>query len=137
MQGMQERKDVRCVVCVCSNLYPPPLVFIAGSHGVRLLQPTSATSGEVTHGEVEAVGPMGQVGRPIGRATCQVGQPIPASSSRLSWASLSGPRWSWPVLACLNWVIASLLVHLSLNRCSDNFYAFMSGQSVFLTCILA
>ena len=78
------------MVCVCSNLYP--LVFIAGSHGVRLLQPTSATSGEATRGEVEAVGPMGQVGR-------------------LSWASLSGPRWSWPVLACLNWVLASLLVH--------------------------
>ena len=71
-----------------------------------------------------------------GRPTWQVGQPTPASSSRLSWASLSGPRWSWPVLACLNWVLA-LLVHLSLNRCSDNFCASMSGQSVLVTCILA
>ena len=44
-------------------LISTPLVFIAGSHGVRLLQPTSATSGEATRGEVEAVGPMGQVGR--------------------------------------------------------------------------
>ena len=123
-------------MCVCSNLYPP-LVFIVGSHGVRILQPTSATSGEATHGEVEAVGPMGQVGRPVGRSTCQVSQPTLASSNRLSWASLSGPRWSWPVLACLNWVLASLLVHLSLNRCSNNFCDFMSGQSVLATCKLA
>ena len=138
MQGMQERRGMRSVecVCVCSTLYPP-FVFIAGSHGVRLLQPTSATSGEATRGEVEVVGPMGQVGRPVGWSTCQVGQPTPASSSRLSWASLSGPRWSWPVLACLNWVLASLLVHLSLNRCADNFCDFMSGQSVLVTCILA
>ena len=123
-------------VCVCVCVYvcilisTPPLVFIAGSHGVRLQQPTSAISGEATCGEVEAVGPMGQVGRPIGRLTYQVGQPTPASSSRLSWAFLSDPRWSWPILACLNWVLASLLVHLSLNRCSDNFCDFMSGQSV-------
>ena len=55
----EERCEV-CGVCVCSNLYPP-LVFIVGSHGVRILQPTSATSGEATRGEVEAVGPMGQV----------------------------------------------------------------------------
>src|SRR6185295_941836 len=64
-------------------------------------------------------------------------QQLLALSSRLSWASLSGPRWSWPVLACLNWVLASLLVHPSLNRCSDNFCDFMSGQSVLVTCILA
>ena len=134
MQGMQERRDVRCV---CVLISTSPLVFIVGSHGVRLLQPTSATSGEATCGEVEAVRPMGQVGRPVGRSACQVGPPTPASSSRLSWASLSGVRWSWPILACLNWVLASLLVHLSLNRCSDNFCAFMSGQSVLVTCILA
>jgi len=121
-------------VCV---LISTPFVFIAVSHGVRLLQPTSATSGEATRGEVEAVGPMGQVGRPIGRSTCQVGQPTPASSSRLSRASLSGPQWSLPVLACLNRVLASLLVHLRLNRCFDNFCNFMSGQSVLVTCILA
>ena len=136
MQGMQERRDVRCVVYVCV-LISTPLVFIAGSHGVRLLQPTSATSGEAARGEVEELGPMSQVGRPVGRSTWPMGQPTPASSSRLSWAFLSGPRWSWPVLACLNWVLASLLVHLSLNRCSDNFCDFMSGQSVLVTCILA
>ena len=102
-------------------LISTPLVFIAGSHEVRLLQPTSATSGEATRGEVEAVGPMGQVGQPVGRSTCQVGQPPPASSSRLSWASLSELSWSWPILSGLNWVLGLHLVHLSLNRCSDNF----------------
>ena len=133
MQDEQERRGLWCV-CVLI-LYP--LVFIAGSHGVRLLQPTSATSGEATRGEVEAMGPMGQVGRPVGRLTCQVGQPTPASSNRLSWASLSGPRGSWTILACLNWVLASLLAHPSLNRFSDNFCDFISGQSVLVTCILA
>ena len=133
MQDEQERRGV-WGVCV---LISTPFVFIAGSHRVRLLQPTSSTSGEATRGEVEAVGPMGQVSRPVGRSTYQVGQPTPASSSRLSWAFLSDPRWSWPVLACLNWVLASFLLHLSLNRCSDNFCDFMSGQSVLVTCILA
>ena len=51
-------------VCVCVLFSTPPLVFIAGSHGVKLAEPPSATSEEVTRGEVEAVGPMGQVGRP-------------------------------------------------------------------------
>ena len=46
-----------CGVCVCPILYP--LVFIAGSHGVKLAEPPSATSEEMTRGEVEAVGPTG------------------------------------------------------------------------------
>ena len=133
MQGMQERRGEWCVCVLIST----PLVFIAGSHGVRLLQPTSATSGEATRGEVEAVGPMGQVSRPVGRSTCQVGQPPPASSSKLSWASLFELNWSWPVLSGLNWVLGLHLVYLSLNRCFDNFCDFMSGQSVLATCILA
>ena len=118
-------------------LISTPLVFIAGSHGVRLYKLTQGTNQETTRGLAKAVGPMGQVGRPVGRSTCQVGQPTPALSNRLSWASLSGPWWSWPILACLNWVLASLLVHLSLNRCFNNFYDFMLGQSVLVTCILA
>ena len=86
---------------------------------------------------VEAVGPTGQVGRP-GRSVGLPGPPTaPTSFGRLSWVSLSDPRWGWPVLTCLNWVLASLLVHLSLNQGSDNFCDFMSGQSVLVTCILA
>ena len=59
MQDEQERRDVRCVF-----YSPPPLVFIAGSHGVKLAEPPSSSSEEMTCGEVEAVGPTGQVGRP-------------------------------------------------------------------------
>ena len=87
-------------VCVYSNLYP--LVFIAGSHGVRLLQPTSVTSGEVTRGEVEAVGPMGQVGRPVGRSTCRsVDLPGGPTDPRfIQQAVLGHLVWSTLVLAC-------------------------------------
>ena len=123
-------------MCVCV-LVSTPLVFIAGSHGVRLSKPTYGTNQEMTRGLAKAVGPTGQVGRPVGLSACQWRQPPPSSSSRLSWASLSGPHWSWPVLACLNSVLASLLVRLSLNRRSDNFCDFMSGQSMLVTCILA
>ena len=80
---------------------------------------------------------MGQVGQP-GRSVGLLGPPTaPTSSGGLSWASLSDPRWGWSVLTCLNWVLASLLVYLSLNLCSDNFCDFMSGQSVLATYILA
>ena len=106
-------------MCVCVLFSTPPLVFIEGSNGVKLAEPPSATSEEMTRGEVEAVGPTGQVGRPS-RSVDLPGPPTaPTSSGGLSWASLSDPRWGWPVLTCLNWVLASLLVHLSLNRCSN------------------
>ena len=63
----EERCEV-CGVCVCSNLYPP--CIYSREPRVRLLQPTSATSGEATRGEVEAMGPMGRsaVGRPASGA---------------------------------------------------------------------
>ena len=75
---MQDELEKRgeCGVCVCV-LISTPLVFIAGSRGVILLQPTSATSGEVTHGKVEAVGPMGQVGRPSRSVGLLVGPTAP------------------------------------------------------------
>ena len=77
---------------------------------------------------IKALGPTGlSAGLPV----------VPASSGGLSWAALSGPCWSWPVLACLNWVLRLHLVHLSLNRRSDIFCDFISGQSVLSICILA
>ena len=63
---------------------------------------------------------MGLVGRPIG-------WPV--------WASLSDPHWGWPVLTCFASVLGLQLVHLSLNRYSDIFCDFLSGQSVLVTCI--
>ena len=76
---------MRCVVYVCV-LISTPLVFIAGSHGVRLLQPTSATSGEAARGEVEELGPMSQVGRPVGRRPARW-----ANRSQLRPAGCLGP----------------------------------------------
>ena len=55
----------------------------------------------------------------------------------LVWASLSDPRWGWPVLTCFASVLGLHLVHLSLNRYSDIFCDFLLGQSVLATCILA
>ena len=128
------REEMRGVWCVCV-LFSTPLVFIVGRNGVKPSQPMQGTNEETPRALVEAVGPTALVGRPVGRSACPGHQPPPTSSGRLSWASLSDPRWGWPVLTCLNWVLASLLVHLSLNRCSDIFYDFMSGQSVLATCI--
>ena len=62
-------------MCVCVCVYvsiplPPPLVFIGGSHGLKHLEPTEATSREAQCVEAEVVGPMGLVGRPVGRSAC-------------------------------------------------------------------
>ena len=74
-----------CGVCV---LFSTPLVFIAGSHGVKLAEPPSAASEEMTRGEVEAVGPTGQVGR-LGRS---VGRPARATNRpQLLLAGCLGP----------------------------------------------
>ena len=89
------------------------------------------------HALVEVVGPMGQVARPGRSVGLPEHQPPPISFGRLSWASLSDPHWGWPVLTSFGLVLGLHLVHLSLNRYSDIFCDFMSGQSVLATCILA
>ena len=63
-------------MCMCPILHPRPLVFIAGSHGVKLAELPSATIEEMTCGEVEAAGPTGQVGRP----SRSVGLPEPPTA---------------------------------------------------------
>ena len=88
-------------------------------------------------GKVEAVGAMGLVGRPIGRPACAGRQLPPIARVGFVWASLSDPRWGWPVLTCYASVLGLHLVHLSLNRYSDIFCDFLLGQSVLATCILA
>ena len=84
-------------VCVCPILHPP-LVFIAGSHGVKLAEPPSATSEEMTRGEVEAVGPTGQVGRP----SRSVGLPGPPTApiffQRAVLGLLLSECWGLPCL---------------------------------------
>ena len=59
MQDEQERRESVGGVCV---LFSTPLVFIAGSHGVKLSKPTYGTNQEMTRGLAKAVGPTGQVG---------------------------------------------------------------------------
>ena len=70
------------------------------------------------------------------------GLPWPPSAPQLLgvglvWASLSDPRWGWPVLTCFASVLGLHMVHLSLNQYSDIFCDFLLGQSVLATCILA
>jgi hypothetical protein len=133
------REERKCGVCVCVCLHSlphPTFVFIAGSHGWEVAIPRWTAirrQWDVTtclDSDGGACWPGRSAGLPVAPT-------VPNLLWWLSWAALSGPCWSWPVLACLNWVLASLLVHLNLNRCSDIFCDFMSGQSVRVTCILA
>ena len=87
------------------------------------------------HGRFKVVGPTGR----------------PAEAGRLADGAHRqqlpgvGLVWAWPCLntgACLvltgfTSVLGLHLVQLSLNRCSDIFCDFMSGQSVLTTCMLA
>ena len=82
-------------------------------------------------------GPRARSADQVGRSACRGHQPPPTSSGRLSWASLSGPRWGWPILTSFGLVLGLHLVHLSLNRYSDIFCDFLLGQSVLATYILA
>ena len=61
----------------------------------------------------------------------------PTSSHRLSWTSSCLNAGACLVLTAFGLVLGLHLVHLSLNRRSDIFCDFMSGQSVLATSILA
>ena len=74
-----------------------------------------------------------QGGRPMAHGH----QPPPASAGGLSWASPCLNVEVEPILSRIAVILGLHLVRLSLNQCSDNFYDFMSGQSVLATCILA
>ena len=71
-------------MCVSPILHPP--VFIAGSHGVKLAELPSATNEEMTRGEVETVGPMGQVDRP----SWSVGLLGPPTTPNFFWWAVLG-----------------------------------------------
>ena len=139
MQGMQERRGEWCVVCVCVcvSYSPPPCIYIREPRVEASTTNVGGPMGKRHMPWLRRWGPRTRSADQVGRSAYPDHQPTPTSTCGLSWASLSGPRWGWPVLICLNWVPASLLVHLSLNRCSDNFCDFMSGQNVLVTCILA
>ena len=82
-------------------------------------------------------GPRARSADLVGWSACQVGQPPPSSSGRLSWASSCLNAGVCLVLTAFGLVLGLHLVHLSLNHCSDIFCDFMSGQSMLATCILA
>jgi len=134
MQGMQERK--RCVGCVCV-LFSTPLLFMVGSHGLQHLKPMLWANREAPRALVEAVGPTGLAGR-LGRSVAFPGrQPPPTSWSGLVLVSPCPRVEARPAPAGFASVLGLHLVHLSLNRYSDIFCDFVSGQSVLVTCILA
>ena len=94
----------------CVSNGTPPLIYIGGSHGafgrglqLYPLEPTLGASEELPHVKAEAVGPMGQVGRP-GRS---VGLPEAPTAPKLDiWAvlvSLVLNPWgmAYPTLICL------------------------------------
>ena len=134
----EEMRGEWCV-CVCPILHPPciysrePWVRSQPSLVNRHWEPMRRRH----MAGLRWWGPRARSADQVGRSACLGHQPPPTSSGGLSWASLSDLCWGWPVLTCLNWVLASLLVLLSLNWCSDNFCDFMSDQSVLVTYILA
>ena len=87
--------------------------------------------------KLKVVGPTGwSADQGVGRSTSGANRPQLLAV---------GPVWAWPglntgvdlVLSSFASVIGLLLVHLSLNQCSDIFCDFLPGQSVLVTCILA
>jgi len=109
-------------VCVCPILYPPCIY--------RREPPDTAPQTDLEEH------PGGDTWRSWGGGA-HGRQPPPTAGG---WACLGLLVWSMLGLACLDsfcfgsW---ATLVQLSLNRCSDIFYDFLSGQSVLVTCILA
>ena len=128
MQGMQERK--RCVVwvcvCVCVCVFStPPSIYSREP-------PAVAPQTDVVSQQESAtcLGWGGGAHRP-GR------QPPPTSWSWLVLVSPCPKVEARPAPAGFASVLGLHLVHLSLNRYSDIFCDFVSGQSVLVTCILA
>ena len=83
---------------------------------------------------------MGPTGRSADQGACR-----PASGANRPRLLGVGLVWAWPglntevefVLSDLASVLGLHLVHLSLNRYSNIFCDFVSGESVLVTCILA
>ena len=127
------------VRCVCPILYPPCIYN-------RETRVRSCQSSVNRHWEPMRRRHMSGLrwwGPRAGRPTRVVGRP--ASGAHRPQLPGVGLVWAWPCLntrACLVLtefasVLGLHLVQLSLNRRSDIFYDFMSGQSVLATCILS
>ena len=86
---------------------------------------------------VEAVGPTGLAADQVGRSACPGRQPPPTSWSGLVLVSPYPKVEARAAPAGFASVLGLHFVHLNLNRYSDIFCDFVSGQSVLVTCILA
>ena len=73
-------------------------------------------------------GPWARSADQVDLSACPGYQPPPSSSNGLSWASSCLNARVFLVLTFFGVVLGLQLVQLSLNRCSDNFCDFMSGQ---------
>ena len=86
--------------------------------------------------KLKAVGPTGW--------SADQGVDRPANGANRPQLLAVGPVWAWPglntgvelVLSSFASVIGLLLVHLSLNQCSDIFCDFMLSQNMLATYIL-
>ena len=87
--------------------------------------------------KLKVVVPTGRSAVQAGRPACQWRQPPPTSSGGPVWASSGLNAGVRLVLSGFGVVLRLHLVQLSLNRRSDIFCDFMSGQSVLATCILS
>ena len=126
------------MVCVCVLFStPPPCIYSREPRGETLATDLSGPMRRRHVAWLRQWGPRARSADLVGRSACLGYQPPPASSNRLSCAACPNPVGLGLSCLVLNWILASLLVHLSLNRHSDNFCDFMSGQSVLATCILA
>ena len=104
---------------------------------MKLAEPPLASNEEVTPGWLRRWGPRARSADQVGRSAYPKLQPPPTSSNGLSWASYCLNAGACLVLTDFGVVLGLHLVQMSLNRRSDIFYDFMSGQSVLVTCILA
>ena len=87
------------------------------------------------HGRFKVVGPTGRPAEAGRLADGAHRQQLPGVGLVWAWPCLNtGAR---PVLSGFGMVLSFTWSVLNLNRCSDIFCDFMSGQSVHATCILA
>ena len=136
MQEMQERIGEWCVVCVCVSYSPPPCIYSREPWG----EASTTDVGDQWGCAVPWLrqwGPQARSANQVGRSACPGRQPPPTSWSGLVLVSPCPKVEARPAPAGFASVLGLHLVHLSLNRYSDIFCDFVSGQSVLVTCILA
>ena len=123
-QVRTQEKRWWCVCVVWSIPYPLPLYLKEGATlGMQLFlaELTLGASEEAPRGKVEAVGPMGQDGRPEGRPASPCSNCPQLLRVGLVWASSCPKVVARPVLTGFTLALGLHLIHLSLILRSDIF----------------